>query len=84
MKYNTDSRGNALREGLYRDKDDRLYFLYLHKKRGMWKCQISTFIGEFDFPLHLSKSLEPADERDVRRIIESGMFLEKILIRSKK
>ncbi len=78
MKY-TDSRRNALREGLYRDKDDRLYFLYLHKKRSIWKCETPTFIGEFDFPLHLSKNLEPVDEREVKRFIESARFLEKIL-----
>ncbi len=38
MEY-MDSRGNPLREGLYRDTGDRSYVLYLFRQKNEWKFQ---------------------------------------------
>jgi len=83
MEY-LDSMGKPLRDGLYRDKDDRTYILYLFQQEGQWIFQIPDNSEEFDFPINFSRDLMPIDDpvKEIMSLRESkdnlaASFIEK-------
>ena len=82
MEY-LDSRKNSLHEGLYKDKRDKSYVLYLSNEKGKWKFQTPGSESVVDFPVEMSKELEPIDEQTIpveaERFRKIASFLEKKL-----
>ena len=78
MEY-TDSRKNPLREGLYRDRKDKSYVLYLSKEKSKWMFQTPGSEDVANFPLTMSKELEPLSEpiEEIERFKKVIGFLEK-------
>jgi len=85
MEY-LDSAGKPLREGLYKDKDDRTYVLYLFQEEGQWMFQAPDDSEKFDFPMNSSRDLMPIDDpvkeiEFLRKVKENlaASFIEKKL-----
>ncbi len=85
MEY-LDSIGKPLRDGLYKDKDDRAYVLYLFQQEGQWMFQAPDDLEEFDFSINFSRDLVPIDDpvkeiEFLRKVKENlaASFIEKKL-----
>ena len=82
MEY-TDSRKNPLREGLYRDRKDKSYVLYLSQEKGKWMFQTPGSENFVEFPVNMAKEIEPIDEQmvdfEIGRFRKIVSFLEKKL-----
>jgi len=78
MEY-IDSRKNPLQEGLYRDKRDKSYVLYLLQEKGKWRFQTPGSEDVADFPIEMSRELEPIDNPvgEIERFRKTAGFLEK-------
>jgi hypothetical protein len=82
MAY-TDSKGNVLEEGLYRDNKDKSYVIYLFMRDGKWKFESPDSSDVYDFPLNLSKEIEKVEFlseierfRKILNFLEKGLYEE--------
>lgn len=76
----TNSKGNTLVEGFYRDREDKSYVLYLSMENGKWKFETPDSPIKHDFPLNLSKEIEKIEPlEEAERFKNILNFLEKKL-----
>ena len=85
MEY-LDSGKNPIREGLYRDIEDRFYILYLFREGEKWRFQTPDASGEYDFPLNFFRDLVPINDpvkevrhfRDLNKNVAASFIEKKI------